>query len=102
MHPEIDVITTNRFTDANVADSDIVIDWGFPDIMADAERLTQELVVPVCSPSICPDRTLAGVPLVHRHDLPSPLRLSRLACLLTGCWGGSGRSACRPPESTEN
>ena len=29
-----------------------------------------ELSLPVCSPKICPNRTLAGATLVHRHSFP--------------------------------
>ena len=71
--PKVDVIVADRFSEAAVADADIVIEWGAFESMADvdAERLTHELVFPVCSPETCPNRTLAGATLVHRHNFPN-------------------------------
>ena len=71
--PKIDVIVADRFCEATAADVDIVIEWGAFESVADveAERLTHERVFPVCSPKICPNRTLAGATLVHRHSFPN-------------------------------
>ena len=71
--PKIDVILADRFCDSVVADVDMVIEWGAFESVADveAERLTHERVFPVCSPEICPNRTLAGATLVHRHSFPN-------------------------------
>lgn len=71
--PKVDVVVADRFGEVAVADADIVIEWGAFKSMAevDAERLTQELVFPVCNPEVCPNRTLAGATLVHRHSFPN-------------------------------
>ena len=71
--PKIDIIVAERFTDADMGEADIVIEWGAFDGMADviAERLTHEVVFPVCRPSVCPNRTLAGATLLHRHSFPN-------------------------------
>ena len=49
--PKIDVIVADRFSEAVVADIDIVIEWGAFESVADveAERLTHERVFPVGS-----------------------------------------------------
>ena len=71
--PKIDIVVADRFCEATAADVDIVIEWGAFESVADveAERLTHEHVFPVCSPKICPNRTLAGATLVHRHSFPN-------------------------------
>ena len=71
--PKIDVVVADRFGEATAADVDMVIEWGAFESVADveAERLTYERVFPVCSPKICPNRTLAGATLVHRHSFPN-------------------------------
>ena len=70
-HPKLEVILSNRFVEANAVDADIVIDWGQPATTTGGERLTQEFIFPVCNPSICHNRTLAGAILLHRHQFPS-------------------------------
>ena len=71
--PKVDVVVADRFSDVAAADADIVIDWGAFENMADVdtEKLTHELVFPVCSPENCPNRTLAGATLLHRHSFPN-------------------------------
>ena len=71
--PKIDVIVADGFCDANPAEVDIVIDWGTSESTADvdAERLTQELVFPVCKAENCSNQTLAGATLIHRHNFPN-------------------------------
>lgn len=70
--PEIDIIVADGFSEAGMADVDIAIEWGEFESVAEveAERLTHERVFPVCIPEICPNRTLAGATLVHRHGFP--------------------------------
>lgn len=71
--PKIDVILADRFSEGVTADADIVIEWGAVEGVTnmEAERLTHERVFPVCVPEICPNSTLAGAPLVHRHGFPN-------------------------------
>ena len=69
-NPEIEIVIANRFNEHSMVNSDIVIDWGNANNNADWEMLTQEVVIPVCSPSACPNRTLSGATLVHRHRFP--------------------------------
>ena len=71
--PKVDVIVVDRFCESLPAHADIVIEWGAFEGVADvdAERLTQETVFPVCAPDVCPNRTLGGATLLHRHSFPS-------------------------------
>ena len=73
MAPKIDVIVADRFSEAVAVDADIVIEWGEFESLADAEieRLTHEQIFPVCIPAMCPNRTLVGATLVHRHRFPN-------------------------------
>lgn len=68
----VDFVIVDRFTELTIGDADIVVDWGFFDRESDliAERLTREKILPVCAPTVCQDRTLAGATLLHRHSFP--------------------------------
>ena len=68
----VDIVLVDRFSESTIGDANIVIDWGFFDSEGDviAERLTRETIFPVCAPSVCQDRTLAGATLLHRHSFP--------------------------------
>ena len=70
---KIDVVVADRFGEVAAAEADIAIEWGAFESTTDvtAERLTRESVFPVCSPSVCPNGTLAGAILVHRHGFPN-------------------------------
>ena len=69
---DVDIVLVDRFIESTVGDADIVVDWGSFDSEGEvvAERLTREMVLPVCAPSVCQDRTLAGATLLHRHSFP--------------------------------
>ena len=69
-NPKLEIIITNRFDERTIANPDIIIDWGILEDSASSEMLTQELIIPVCSPSVSPNRTLSGITLVHRHEMP--------------------------------
>ena len=72
--PKVDIVVADRFgvEDPAAAGVDIVIEWGIFDNTAEfqAERLTRERVIPVCSRSACPDGNLADATFLHRHGLP--------------------------------
>lgn len=69
--PKVDIIVEDRFIDGPVADADIAIEWGTSCAIDNvtAERLTHELVLPVCSQSVCANGPLSGATLLHRHHL---------------------------------
>ena len=70
--PKVDIVVADKLaeSDTSEAGADIVIKWGTFDSTDDVvvERLTQEEVVPVCSPAACPENGLAGAALLHRHS----------------------------------
>ena len=72
--PKVDIVIADRLGEcsAKLTEADMVVDWGDFESTVDvvAERLTYEEVFPVCVPSICPNGTLAGATLLHRHALP--------------------------------
>ena len=69
----VDIVIVDRFGETTLDGADIVIEWGAFDSTGDivAERLTREMIFPVCAPSICQDGTLAGATLLHRHSFPN-------------------------------
>ncbi len=73
--PKVDIAISDRFeqTANGARGSDAAIEWGTFDNTDDliAERLTVETVIPVCSPTACPNAGLAGATLLHRQDFPS-------------------------------
>lgn len=71
--PQVEIIVTDRFNEASLSETDVAIEWGAFDSQTGfvAERLTHERIFPVCVPSLCPNRTLAGATLLHRHSFPT-------------------------------
>ena len=60
-----------------------------------AERLTRETILPVCAPSVCQDRTLAGATLLHRHSFPHRYDFPDWPTFLAGT-GLEGRDGIDP------
>ena len=69
----VEFVVTDRFNEVALSEADVAIEWGTFDSMTDliAEQLTHERIFPVCAPSVCPERTLAGATLLHRHSFPN-------------------------------
>ena len=67
--PKAEIIVEDRLSQSAAAEADIAIEWGsFHDSdNVIAERMTHEAVFPVCSGSICSNRTLSEATLLHRH-----------------------------------
>ena len=93
----VDIVLADRFTESTVGGADIVVDWGSFDSEGDvvAERLTRETVLPVCAPSVCQDRTLAGATLLHRHSFPHRYDFPDWPTFLAGT-GLEGRDGIDP------
>jgi len=93
----VDIVLADRFTESTVGGADIVVDWGLFDREGDvvAERLTRETIVPVCAPSVCQDRTLAGATLLHRHSFPHRYDFPDWPTFLAGT-GLEGRDGIDP------
>ena len=76
--PETDVVVHETFPDADTTalDADVIIEWGSfsSNTITMAEKLGDEEIFPVCSPRICTNGSLAGVPLLHYEDTPPPWR----------------------------
>ena len=94
---DLDIVLVDRFTQATVGAADIVVDWGAFDSESNvvAERLTREMIFPVCAPSVCQNRTLAGATLLHRHSFPHRYDFPDWPTFLAGV-GLEGRDGIDP------
>ena len=77
--PDVDVVIHDNSLrsvtsiEARMGDADMIISWGrFNDTDTFiAEKLTEDEIFPVCSPKLRPGGNgLAGLPLIHRVDVP--------------------------------
>ena len=93
----VDFVFVDRFTESSIGDADIVVDWGSFKREGDvvAERLTREMIIPVCAPSVCQDRSLAGATLLHRHSFPHRYDFPDWPTFLA-CAGLEGRAEIDP------
>ena len=94
---DLDIVLVDRFTQATIGAADIVVDWGAFDSESNvvAERLTREMIFPVCAPSVCQNRTLAGATLLHRHSFPHRYDFPDWPTFLAGV-GLEGRDGIDP------
>ena len=87
--PDVDIVIHENLTygNAGTRDADMTITWGRledSDTVI-AEKLTEDEIFPVCSPQLRPDAAtgLAGLPLIHREDVPAFWKWPDWATFLT-------------------